>query len=106
MNDAFDGRTCIGLYIVHGGAFVRTHYARIWCVSDSTMNMQVYDAGNTIGDVDNFIHNTKLNAFPVDSNNAATLVYVTQTFCSLNLLGNFFRPFYKVNNIFLGCFEK
>ena len=60
MNDALDGRTCIGLDIVHEGAFVGKHYARIWCVSDSTMNMQVYDAGNTIGDVDNYIHDSSL----------------------------------------------
>ena len=64
------------------------------------MNMQVYDAGNTIGDVDNFIHNTKLNAFPVDSNNAATLIYVTQTFRSLNILGIFWDHFIKWTTFF------
>ena len=79
MNDALDGRTCIGLDVANTNPFSRSHYARIWCVSDSLMYMRVYDAGPTTGDIDNCIHDTKFNAFPIDSGGAATLAYVTQT---------------------------
>jgi hypothetical protein len=68
MNNELDGRTCIEIGI---GGVARTNYMRTWCVSDTLMYMRVY----VDPDLDNCIHNTKFNAFPIDSGGAATLLY-------------------------------
>ena len=71
MNNQLDGRTCIEIAL--DATATRTNYMRTWCVSDSLMYARIYDDP----DIDNCIHDTKFNAFPVDSGGAATLEYVT-----------------------------